>query len=144
MSLEDVPLALIEEVRDAELMPERIELLLNGYSTFEDVLRSRADPITLDRPGPPYRIIDGRHRIYLARQRGYMSVPANCLWVKARLVGQHEARLASQATTVPVDEDVTREVKHVFRTVFLVVIGIMIITLACGFTVSLGLMGLLS
>lgn len=144
MHVVEIPLALVEEVNLSELEAERIETLLTGYSPFEEVLHSTRNPITLDRPGPPYRIIDGRHRIYLARQRGYQSVPANCLWAKNRSLEQHDARPVSQTANVPIDEDVTREARNLFRTIFLVVIGIMFVALACGLTISLGLMGLLS
>ena len=38
------------------------------------VLNSNSDPITLDKSKKPYTILDGRHRIFLARQKGYKKV----------------------------------------------------------------------
>ena len=47
-----------------------------GYDSFETQLNSRNNPIALDRSSWPYRIINGRHRVFLARQKGYSSIPA--------------------------------------------------------------------
>jgi len=70
-----VPLTEIEEVNRQELDQRRLDALLHGFSPFDQVLKSESDPLTLDkRFGKPYRIIDGRHRIFLARQKGYQSV----------------------------------------------------------------------
>jgi hypothetical protein len=75
--MEDVSLDDIEYVSLSELSDSRLETLQNGYSSFEEVLNSSSDPITLDSSGGiPYTIIDGRHRIYLAREKGYSSVLA--------------------------------------------------------------------
>ncbi len=75
--MEEVSLDDIEDVHESELSQSRLDDLRNGFSSFEDVLRGGSDPITLDEnSGTPYGIIDGRHRIYLARERGYTSVPA--------------------------------------------------------------------
>jgi hypothetical protein len=73
----DVDLDDIEDVNSYDLSDRRLEMLEGGHDSFDDVLNSWSDPITLDRRGgPPYTIIDGRHRIYIARERGYSSVPA--------------------------------------------------------------------
>lgn len=72
-----VSLSDIEQVNRSDLRESRLSTLLNGYDPFEKVLNSKSDPIALDRgSGRPYRIMDGRHRVYLARQKGYTSVPA--------------------------------------------------------------------
>ncbi len=76
MSRQNVSLSDIREVSRSELDSNRLNTLENGYSSFEEVLNSSSDPITLD-SGSPYGITDGRHRIYLARQKGYESVYAN-------------------------------------------------------------------
>lgn len=74
---QQVSLSDIEQVDKRDLKESRLNTLLNGYSSFEEVLNSKSDPIALDRGrGKPYQIIDGRHRVYLARQKGYRSVPA--------------------------------------------------------------------
>jgi len=75
--MDEVSLDDIENVSEGDLDQGRLDTLQNGYSPFDDVLRSWSDPITLDRTnGIPYEIIDGRHRIYLARSMGYSTVPA--------------------------------------------------------------------
>jgi ParB-like chromosome segregation protein Spo0J len=56
-----------------------------GYSPFDEVLNSRSDPITLDVTSKPYEIIDGRHRIFLARQYGYSEVPAQIFLSEERV-----------------------------------------------------------
>lgn len=127
MHLVEMPLALVEEVHVAELESDRIEILLTGYSPFEEVLHSTRNPITLDRPGPPYRIIDGRHRVYLARQRGYTTVLAQCLWITST------AKIAKpRAFLEPTsDDDVTAEAKNLFRTIFLAIIAVAVIGVGC-------------
>lgn len=67
----------IENVSRSELSESRLHNLENGYDSFDKVLNSNSDPITLERNSFPYKIIDGRHRIYLAREKGRLSVNAN-------------------------------------------------------------------
>lgn len=74
--MSDVKLDDIEDVYKGILSDSRLDTLQDGYSSFDDVVNSRSDPITLDASSTPYKIIDGRHRIYLAREKGYRSVPA--------------------------------------------------------------------
>lgn len=71
-----VSLSDIESVSRSELSDSRLRELENGHSSFETVLNSSSDPIALDNKSRPYTIIDGRHRIYLARKKGYSSVNA--------------------------------------------------------------------
>ncbi len=74
---ERVLLSEIENINSGELNPKRIKNLLHGFSPFGQVLKSRSEPVALDgKRGKPYRIIDGRHRVYLARQKGYHFIPA--------------------------------------------------------------------
>jgi hypothetical protein len=68
-----VPLSSIRSVSRSELEDHKLKSLQDG--NFEEALNSRFNPIALDR-GSPHDITDGRHRIYLARQKGYKSVPA--------------------------------------------------------------------
>ena len=72
----NVNLSDIENVSKGELETSKLEALENGYDSFETQLNSKNSPIALDRSSTPYRIINGRHRIYLARQKGYTAVPA--------------------------------------------------------------------
>ena len=73
----NVSLSDIESVSRGELETSKLEALENGYDSFETQLNSKNSPIALDGTSMPYRIINGRHRIYLARQKGYYSVPAD-------------------------------------------------------------------
>ncbi len=72
-----IPLSDIENVSSNDLSSRRLSDLENGHDSFDDVLNSRSDPITLDKSSKPYSIIDGRHRIYLARKKGYRTINAN-------------------------------------------------------------------
>jgi len=71
-----VSLSDIESVSRSDLRESRLRDLENGYDSFDKVLNSSSDPIALDNSSRPYRITDGRHRVYLARQKGYSSVNA--------------------------------------------------------------------
>ncbi len=75
MSLQKISLLDIRNVSRSELDSHRLNTLEDGYSSFEEVLNSSSDPIKLD-GSKPYDITDGRHRIYLARQKGYSHVYA--------------------------------------------------------------------
>lgn len=74
--MEQVRLSDIENVHRGDLESSKLHALENGYDSFETQLNSRNNPIALDRSFRPYRIINGRHRVFLARQKGYSSVPA--------------------------------------------------------------------
>jgi len=69
-----VSLSDIESVSRSELKDSRLKALENGYAPFDKVLNSSSDPIALEKNSRPYKISDGRHRVYLARQKGYSSV----------------------------------------------------------------------
>ena len=71
-----VELSDIESVSRSALDTDRLHMLENGHDPFNAVLNSASDPIALDGSRKPYRIVDGRHRVYLARQKGYSSVQA--------------------------------------------------------------------
>jgi hypothetical protein len=74
--MSSVSLSDIESVSRSELSDSRLNDLEHGHSAFEKALNSSSDPIALDNKSKPYKIIDGRHRIYLARKKGYSSVNA--------------------------------------------------------------------
>lgn len=69
-----ISLSEIENVSRSELSDSRLKTLENGYDSFDKILNSSSDPITLDQSSKPYKIIDGRHRVFLARNKGYSSV----------------------------------------------------------------------
>jgi hypothetical protein len=74
--MENIRLIDIENVYRADLETSKLHALENSYDSFEAQLNSRNNPIALDRSSRPYKIINGRHRIFLARQKGYSSVHA--------------------------------------------------------------------
>ncbi len=80
MNLEWVSLKDIEDINPDELNPNRLRQLENGFCSFEDLIYGKcSDPIALDKSIKPYRVIDGRHRIYLARKKGYSKVKARLI-----------------------------------------------------------------
>ncbi|MTJ55694.1 hypothetical protein FJR38_25030 [Anabaena sp. UHCC 0253] len=73
--LTPVVLADIESVERHELKDSKLQPLLAG--SLDDALYKSSEPMRIDKTfGKPYRIINGRHRIYLCRQKGYKLVPA--------------------------------------------------------------------
>jgi putative ubiquitin-RnfH superfamily antitoxin RatB of RatAB toxin-antitoxin module len=77
LPFQEISLTDIEDVPIADLSQSRLDRLEHGHDPFEQVLYNRLEPITLDKgSGKPYKILGGRHRIYLARQKGWSSVPA--------------------------------------------------------------------
>jgi ParB-like chromosome segregation protein Spo0J len=69
----------IEKIDKSDLKQKKLDSLENSYDSFEDQLNSQFNPIALDKHTTPYKILDGRHRVFLARKKGYTSVPA--VWV---------------------------------------------------------------
>lgn len=70
-----VPLTWIESVPEHTVNVERIKGFSASHLLFEVLLHQCADPIRLDARVMPYRILDGRHRIFIARQRRLLTVP---------------------------------------------------------------------
>lgn len=83
--LDQVPLSFIELIDISKLKASKLQSLRNGVSvmdgrTFSDILsRPPADgPIELDiSNGRPYTILNGRHRVHLAREQGLGFVMAH-------------------------------------------------------------------
>jgi len=76
--LKEVNLNDIVDVRLSELDQKKLYSLENSYDSFEYQLNSSKNPIALDCSSKPYKIINGRHRIYLARQKGYKTIKVVC------------------------------------------------------------------
>lgn len=70
-----VSLSDIRQVSQSELSNAKLDALTNGYDSFDYQLSSSSNPIALT-GSRPYDIVDGRHRVFLARKKGYGSVPA--------------------------------------------------------------------
>ena len=70
------PLTWIEPVAETALLADRLARFRSSVLLFEVLLHQCSEPIRLDVRTMPYRILDGRHRIFLARQRGLITVPA--------------------------------------------------------------------
>ncbi len=80
MSLKWIYLNDVEFVNENNLTQTRLRQLENGICSFEDLIYGNcSDPITLGKSTKPYRIIDGRHRIYLARKKGYKKIKARLI-----------------------------------------------------------------
>lgn len=77
--MEQVKLSDIEQVNYSDLEPQKLKALVNSFDSFVAQLNSQQNPIALDSKRRPYTIINGRHRIYLARQKGYSRVPARLI-----------------------------------------------------------------
>ncbi|WP_414549982.1 hypothetical protein [Anabaena sp. CCY 0017] len=72
--LSPVVLADIETVNKRELKDSKLQQLVG---CLDDALYKSSEPIRIDKTfGKPFKIINGRHRIYLCRQKGYKLVPA--------------------------------------------------------------------
>lgn len=71
----NVSLSDIEHISQSDLSNAKLNSLVNGYDSFEYQLNDSNEPIALS-GSRPYTIINGRHRVFLARQKGYSSVPA--------------------------------------------------------------------
>lgn len=71
----EVALNDIEHISRSELSASKLHALENSYDSFDYQLRQSSDPIALSKGSKPYSIINGRHRVYLARQKGMHTVP---------------------------------------------------------------------
>lgn len=77
MRTEKIKLSDIRNIESKELDNRRLDTLQNEYTKFEELLEnntSTKDPIMIDKSVYPYAITDGRHRIFLARQKGYTHI----------------------------------------------------------------------
>ena len=82
--LKTVPLAQIQYISPSKLSAKKLAQLntapvsLNEtFSGYVNPFTHEADePIVLDNTKTPYQIINGRHRIHLARQKGLTEVKA--------------------------------------------------------------------
>ncbi len=59
-----------------ELNQGKLLSLKNSPDSLEKLLHSKSDPIKLTGKKPPYEVYTGRHRVYLAYQRGIQLIPA--------------------------------------------------------------------
>ena len=71
-----VPLTWIEPVAEIAILTDRLSRFRSSELLFEVLLHQCSEPIRLDVRTMPYRILDGRHRIFLARKRDLVTVPA--------------------------------------------------------------------
>ncbi|MCC3569174.1 MULTISPECIES: hypothetical protein [unclassified Microcoleus] len=76
--METVPVKMsdIRVLNLSELNPAKIRAIENSSESLSSLLHDQDDPIVLYRGTPPYELCDGRHRVYLAEQRGIKLVPA--------------------------------------------------------------------
>jgi len=82
ITLEAIPLCKIDIPRESELMPHRLNMLKTGFDSLSKILHDPfwcGDPITLTKQiGALYKVIDGRHRVFLANQ----SDSFQCIWAR--------------------------------------------------------------
>ena len=73
-----VDLSDIESVNYSDLNPNKLDALENSYDSFEYQVNNCSDDnaVALSKGGSKYQIINGRHRIYLARKKGWSSIRA--------------------------------------------------------------------
>ena len=69
----------IEFVNRSELEDKKLYALEHSYDSFEKQLNSKLSPIAISCDSKPYRITNGRHRIYLAREKGLSTVEVECV-----------------------------------------------------------------
>lgn len=69
-----IELSEIRDVKIDELEKKKLHALENSYDSFYYQLNESKDPIALSGAKPPYDILNGRHRVYLARKKGYKIV----------------------------------------------------------------------
>jgi hypothetical protein len=80
MSRSDTKPVRISEIKipnKNELNEGKLRSLENSPDSLESLLQSKSDPIRLEGQYPPYRVTSGRHRVYLAYQRGIGVIPAS-------------------------------------------------------------------
>lgn len=60
----------------SELIEGKIRSIENSPDSISSLLHDERDPITLDKGTPPYEVYSGRHRVYVAYQKGIKIIPA--------------------------------------------------------------------
>lgn len=71
MDLED-----IEHISIGDLDIDRLQGIQSAAGPLEALINNPSEPITLDGSQKPYAIIDGRYRVFLARQNDFITVMA--------------------------------------------------------------------
>ncbi len=72
MTVQYISLFNIENVDLKVLSKNRLNTLMNGFLPFDTLFKNNimhSDPIVIDISKKPYSIINGRHRIYIAREK---------------------------------------------------------------------------
>jgi hypothetical protein len=76
--METVPVK-ISDIRvpnRSELIEGKITSVENSPDSISSLLHDATDPITLHKGTPPYEVYSGRHRVYVADQKGIKIIPA--------------------------------------------------------------------
>jgi hypothetical protein len=60
----------------SELIEGKIRSIENSPDSIESLIHSKSDPIALLKGTFPYEVHSGRHRVYVAAQKGIMLIPA--------------------------------------------------------------------
>lgn len=76
MATTPVKMSDIQVPKKSELNEGKIRSLENSPDSIESLLHSKTDPIALHKGTPPYEVYSGRHRVYVAAQKGIKLIPA--------------------------------------------------------------------
>ena len=76
MEIVQVKMSDIKVPNRSELNEAKIRGVETAYDSLDTQLNSKTDPVSLRRDTFPYEVYTGRHRVYVAYQRGYTSIPA--------------------------------------------------------------------
>ncbi len=76
MQTRPVKMSDIRVPKRSELNEGKIRSLENSPDSIESLLHSKTDPIALHKGTPPYEVYSGRHRVYVAAQKGIKLIPA--------------------------------------------------------------------
>jgi hypothetical protein len=76
METRPVKISDIRVPKRSELNEGKIRSIEKSPDSIESLLHSKTDPIALHKGNPPYEVYSGRHRVYVAAQKGIKVIPA--------------------------------------------------------------------
>ena len=76
METRPVKMSDIRVANRSELNEGKIKSIENSPDSISSLLHSKTDPIALHKGKPPYEVYSGRHRVYVAFQKGIKLIPA--------------------------------------------------------------------
>ena len=76
METRPVKMSDIRVPKRSELNEGKIRSIEKSPDSIESLIHSKSDPIGLYKGKPPYEVCSGRHRVYVAAQKGIKVIPA--------------------------------------------------------------------